>query len=74
MRRTALKKFGCEKIFTDDGKPGATTDRPEFQKCLKRLSKGDSLTVWKLDRLGRSLRDLIMVLDDFKERGVSSGH
>ena len=49
---------------------GATTDRPEFQKCLKKLSKGDSLTVWKLDRLGRSLRDLITVLDDFKERGI----
>ncbi len=52
MQRTALKKFGCQKIFTDDGKSGATTDRPEFQKSLKKLSKGDSLTVWKLDRLG----------------------
>ncbi len=70
MQKTALKKFGCKKIFTDDGKSGATTDRPEFQKCLKKLTKGDSLTVWKLDRLGRSLRDLIMVLDDFKERGI----
>ncbi len=70
MQRAALKKFGCEKIFTDDGRSGATTDRPEFQRCLKKLAKGDSLTVWKLDRLGRSLRDLIIVLDDFKERGI----
>jgi DNA invertase Pin-like site-specific DNA recombinase len=70
MQRTALKKFGCQKIFTDDGQSGATTNRPEFQKCLKKLAPGDSLTVWKLDRLGRSLRDLIIVLDDFKERGI----
>ena len=70
MQRAALKKFGCQKIFTDDGQSGATTNRPEFQKCLKRLATGDSLIVWKLDRLGRSLRDLIIVLDDFKERGI----
>jgi DNA invertase Pin-like site-specific DNA recombinase len=70
MQRTALKKHGCKKIFTDDGQSGATTNRPEFQKCLKKLATGDSLTVWKLDRLGRSLRDLIIILDDFKERGI----
>ncbi len=70
MQRAALKKFGCQKIFTDDGQSGATTNRPEFQKCLKKLAEGDSLIVWKLDRLGRSLRDLIIVLDDFKERGI----
>ena len=70
MQRAALKKFGCQKIFTDDGQSGATTNRPEFQKCLKKLATGDSLTVWKLDRLGRSLHDLIIVLDDFKERGI----
>lgn len=58
MLRTALKKFG------------ATTNRPEFQKCLKKLTTGDSLIVWKLDRLGRSLYDLIIVLDGFKERGI----
>ncbi len=44
MQRAALKKFGCKKIFTDDGQSGATTNRPEFQKCLKKLAKGDSLT------------------------------
>jgi DNA invertase Pin-like site-specific DNA recombinase len=70
MQRTALKKFGCQKIFTDDGQSGATTNRPEFQRCVKKLTTGDSLTVWKLDRLGRSLRDLIIILDDFKERGI----
>ena len=44
--------------------------RPALLRCLKKLEHGDTLTVWKLDRLGRSLRDLITMLDDLKERGV----
>lgn len=44
--------------------------QPELTKCLKALAKGDTLTVWKLDRLGRSLRDLIGLLDDLKARGL----
>ena len=49
---------------------GATVNRPALQRCIKRLKSGDTLTVWKLDRLGRSLRDLITMLDDLKQRGV----
>jgi DNA invertase Pin-like site-specific DNA recombinase len=72
MQRAALRKAGVDRknIFTDNGKSGATTKRPKLQQCLKKLDSGDSLTVWKLDRLGRSLRDLIIMLDDFKERGI----
>jgi len=72
LQLAALKKAGCsrEKIFRDAGKSGATTDRPALRKCLKELDPGDTLIVWKLDRLGRSLRDLITMLDDFKKRGV----
>jgi len=70
MQRTALKKAGCTKIFTDDGLSGATTNRPALRRCLKALKRGDTLIVWKLDRLGRSLRDLITMLDDLKQRGV----
>jgi DNA invertase Pin-like site-specific DNA recombinase len=70
MQRTALKKAGCTKIFTDDGLSGATTNRPALRRCLKALKRGDTLIVWKLDRLGRSLRDLITMLDNLKERGV----
>jgi DNA invertase Pin-like site-specific DNA recombinase len=66
----ALKKDRCKKIFTDDGLSGATTKRPSLLRCLKALQRGDTLTVWKLDRLGRSLRDLITMLDDLRERGV----
>ena len=68
MQRAALRKAGCKKIFNDDGLSGATTKRPALLRCLKKLKRGDTLTVWKLDRLGRSLRDLITMLDDLKRR------
>ena len=50
---------------------GALVKRPELTQCLKALAAGDALTVWKLDRLGRSLRDLIGLLGDLKARGVA---
>jgi len=59
LQLAALKKDGCKTIFKDDGLSGATTKRPALLRCLKKLETGDTLTVWKLDRLGRSLRDLI---------------
>ena len=69
LQLAALKREGCEKIFTDKAS-GATRKRPELDKCLKRLNPDDVLVVWKLDRLGRSLRDLITLLDDLKGQGV----
>ena len=57
-------------IFTDDGLSGATIKRPALHRCLKALQRGDMLTVWKLDRLARSLRNLITILDDFQKRGI----
>ena len=70
LQLAALKKDGCKTIFKDKGLSGATTKRPALLRCLKKLEHGDTLTVWKLDRLGRSLRDLITMLDDLKHRGV----
>jgi DNA invertase Pin-like site-specific DNA recombinase len=70
LQLAALKKAGCKTIFKDDGLSGATTKRPALQRCLKNLEPGDTLIVWKLDRLGRSLRDLITMLDDLKAQGV----
>ena len=62
-------------INEDKGLSGATTKRPALTKCLKTLRAGDTLgfskTPWKMDRLGRSLRDLITMLDDLRERGVA---
>jgi len=70
LQLTALKRAGCKTVFKDEGLSGATTKRPALLRCLKKLEHGDTLTVWKLDRLGRSLRDLIAMLDDLKRRGV----
>lgn len=70
MQLAALKKTGCQTVFKDEGLSGATTKRAAPLRCLKKLEHGDTLIVWKLDRLGRSLRDLITVLDDLRARGV----
>jgi DNA invertase Pin-like site-specific DNA recombinase len=70
LQLAALKAAGCEKIFTDKA-TGANINRPELAKCLKSLNAGDTLAVWKLDRLGRSLHDLIGLLDNLKAKGAS---
>ena len=70
LQLAALKKAGCKTVFKDDGLSGATTERPALRRCLKKLGAGDTLVVWKLDRLGRSLRDLITMLDELKRRKV----
>jgi DNA invertase Pin-like site-specific DNA recombinase len=70
LQLAALKSAGCKAVFKDEGLSGATTKRPALIRCLKKLRPGDVLIVWKLDRLGRSLRDLIAMLDDLRARGV----
>jgi DNA invertase Pin-like site-specific DNA recombinase len=69
MQLKALQRAGCKKIFTDR-LSGATTKRPSLTRCLNALKDGDSLTVWKLDRLARSVRDLTGLMDGLKSRGV----
>lgn len=70
LQLAALRAAGCERVFTDKA-TGANVKRPELARCLKALTAGDTLAVWKLDRLGRSLHDLIGLLDDLKARGVA---
>lgn len=70
LQLAALKKARCTHIFEDKGLTGATTKRPALARCLRTLRAGDTLVVWKLDRLGRSLSDLIAMLDGFRERGI----
>jgi DNA invertase Pin-like site-specific DNA recombinase len=70
LQLAALKRAGCKKIFSDKAS-GETAKRPQLKKCLDFLSSGDVLTVWKMDRLGRSLRDLILLMDDLKGQGVA---
>lgn len=70
LQLDALKAAGCERIFTDKAS-GANPKRSELAKCLKALGSGDTLIVWKLDRLGRSLHQLIGLLDDLKAKGAA---
>jgi len=70
LQLTALRRAGCVRLFTDTA-TGAHTQRPELAKCIKALNVGDTLVVWKMDRLARSLRDLITLLDELKARGVA---
>ena len=65
----ALKKAGCEKIYTDQVS-GASRERPGLSQALEILRKGDSLVVWKLDRLGRSLPHLVDLVNELKERSI----
>ena len=70
LQRDALNAAGCERIFTDT-MTGTSTERPGLTKALAALSNGDTLVVWKLDRLGRSLTHLVQVIADLGNRGVS---
>lgn len=65
----ALKKAGCRKIFQETAS-GAQRDRPELAKALEYLRDGDVLVVWKLDRLARSLKQLIETVEALGERGI----
>lgn len=69
LQLDALKVSGCTKIFTDEIS-GATTDRCGLSECLEYLREGDTLTVWKLDRLGRSTKHLIELIETLKDRGI----
>ncbi|MEG6453392.1 recombinase family protein [Enterobacter cloacae] len=70
LQRNALECAGCELIF-EDKMSGKTSDRPGLKKVLRTLSEGDTLVVWKLDRLGRSMRHLVTLNEDLRGRGVN---
>jgi DNA invertase Pin-like site-specific DNA recombinase len=66
----ALKKAGCEKIYTDHGVSGSKMDRPELNRALEICRSGDTLVVWRLDRLGRNLSHLVEVVTGLKDKGI----
>lgn len=69
LQTDALTRAGCEKIFTDMAS-GARTDRPGLQEAMNHLRAGDTLVVWRLDRLGRTLKHLIATITDLNDHGI----
>lgn len=69
LQQDALAQVHCDRIFTDTAS-GAKAERPGLSDALSHLRKGDTLVVWKLDRLGRSLKQLIEVTIDLEKRGI----
>lgn len=70
LQRRALAAAGCFDVYADEGVSGKTMARPQLDACLRALQPGNTLVVWKLDRLGRTVKGLASLLDDLEERGV----
>src|SRR3954465_9319360 len=69
LQQDALTVAGCEQLYTDTAS-GARTDRPGLAQALSHLRPGDTLVVWRLDRLGRSLGHLIDMIKALEQRGI----
>ena len=69
MQKEALRNAGADKVFVEKAS-GGRWDRPELHRVLDQLRKGDTLVVWKLDRLSRSLRDLLTILERLDGEGI----
>ena len=69
LQRDALTRAGCSVIY-EEAASGKSAARPELEQCRKALRAGDTLVVWRLDRLGRSLPDLVQIVADLERQGV----
>jgi len=69
LQINALKQEGCSQIY-EERVSGKSGDRPELANCVKALRTGDTLVVWRMDRLGRSLRDLVEIVTDIEAKGI----
>ncbi|MBN3802387.1 recombinase family protein [Paraburkholderia sp. Ac-20336] len=70
LQTRALKAAGCQMLFEDQGVSGASFLRPGLSSMLEQLRAGDILVVWRLDRLGRSLRRLLELIESLSARGI----
>jgi DNA invertase Pin-like site-specific DNA recombinase len=70
LQKTALRDAGCETIFEDKGISGAVFRRPGFEALLTQIGAGDTLVVWRLDRLGRSLGHLIKTINTLEKNHI----
>ena len=69
LQMDALEKEGCKRIFREKIS-SAKADRPELRKMIDQLREGDVIITWKLDRLGRSLRDLVNLINEIQDKGA----
>ena len=69
LQLDALQAAGCDKVYTEKAS-GAQRDRPQLQAALEYMRGQDTLVVWKLDRLARSLKQLIETVEGLSERGI----
>ena len=70
LQHDNLMRAGCERIFTDYGS-GMNADRPQLLRMLDVARSGDTVVVWKLDRLGRNMKELVRLINLFQERGIA---
>lgn len=70
LQLSALRQADCDEICMDHGVSGSRQDRPGLNEVLAGLKPGDTLVVWRLDRLGRSLSHLLALINDFRARGI----
>jgi DNA invertase Pin-like site-specific DNA recombinase len=70
LQLSALEAYGCDAIFYDHGASGSRFDRAGFLEALHAANRGDTLVVWRLDRLGRSLGHLVKVISGLEKRGI----
>lgn len=70
LQTAALQRARCDRIFTDLGLSGQSMARPGLTAALRTLRPGDTLVVWRLDRLGRSLMNLVQVVEDLGRQGI----
>lgn len=70
LQRNALAAAGVTKVYADEGVSGTQASRPEFDKLLDRLEEGDTLVVWKFDRIGRNTRNVLEVVDRVTASGA----
>ena len=69
LQLDALRRAGCGKIYQEKSS-GASSERPELQAMLAQLRMGDVVVIWKLDRLARSLKDLVTLVNQMHEKGA----
>jgi DNA invertase Pin-like site-specific DNA recombinase len=69
LQADALADAGCQRVFVDTAS-GVVAARPQLERCLDHLRSADTVVVWRLDRLGRSLRHLVDTVSQLEERGV----